>query len=281
MTENEDWPWTDFGPTYSAPGRRRGLVQVPYGTPLPAVGAGYVGTVMLFAIGLGLCLTGILLWFQTVVIGDDPAGWWWLALVVPAGLVAVIWGSGTYAEGMERTMSAAATWRIIIAAAAGTVFIPTVVGLIRADRSTPVFAGFARAAEAEWFLLAGGVALTLLVVFVPLAIRTVRRARAEVVRIKRLRATGRRVPGMVLDLPDPKPWPSRADVSMRIEDPAGERVVRMRLNTAGSTQIPVRGTRLIILIGESGDLHVELDPEHPPVFLKNTRDYESSADGGS
>ena len=276
----EEWPWLDFGPTYSAPGRRRGLVEVPDGAALPPLGAGYAGTVITFTLSLAACAIGVLLWWQTVLTDSNPVGWWWAALVLPAGLIAAVFGAGVYADGVERTMSARAAWRMVLAAASGAAAIFGAVGLARAAHSRPLFAGYGEAGTAERFAVVIVIALALLVFFTVTGIRLVRRARAEVLRIQRLRTEGRRVPGTVLDVPEPKRWPERGDVRIRIDDPAGERVVTMRLN-AETSQIPVRGTRVIALL-DGGDIHIELDPEHPPVFLTDTTAYErSSADGGS
>lgn len=277
--ETEEWPWIDVGPTYSAPGRRRGLVAVPYGVGLPPVGAGYAGTVIGFILTLAACAIGVLFWWQSVLIEGDPAGWWWTALVLPAGFVAVVFCASVYADGVERTMSTRVGWRIVLAAAAAAVVILGAVGLLRADRSVPVFVGRGEAGTAERFVVVIVIALVLFAVFTVSAIRLARRARAEVLRIQRLRAGGRRVPGMVLDVPEPKRWPERGDVRIRIDDPAGERVVTMRLNSDIS-RIPIRGTRVIAFLDVGDGIHAQLDPEHPPVFIADTSAYDHSSPGG-
>jgi hypothetical protein len=95
----------------------------------------------------------------------------------------------------------------------------------------------------------------------------------------RLRAEGVRRPGVIAGLPDPATWDRGGDVPIRYQDDDGERVVQMRLNTYAH-EIPVPGTRVVVITDDHADLLVELDPNHPLEYHPDNRPYESDSSGG-
>ncbi|MGW2653636.1 hypothetical protein ACWC1D_08235 [Streptomyces sp. NPDC001478] len=112
------------------------------------------------------------------------------------------------------------------------------------------------------------------------AVRGIRRARRDVVRILRLRASGTAYAGTITALPDPRTWNHGGDVPVRYRDGGDgpEHTVTVHVNT-WAHEIPVPGTRVIVRRDEGGDLLVELDPAqggrgrpapHPPVIERRS-----------
>ncbi|ALX65988.1 hypothetical protein [Microbacterium sp. XT11] len=274
----EEWAWLEDGPVFSPRGERRSrTVRVPHGVTLAPIGAGYMGLVAAFAVSVGLAVAGSGLLFDTAVTDGEAVGWWWLVLAVPAVLAAVFTASGVFVEGTERIMKSSTLALIVFSALAGGSAIG--LGLIAAN------AGLIRpwsGREAGEAVVPGTLASLCALataVLAALAVSSARRARAEVARVLRLRATAPRYAGMITALPDPARWHEGGDVPIRYEDDRGEHTVVVRLNSYAH-EIPVPGSRVIVFRDEDGGLHVELDPEHPVRYTPHSRRYDSDTSGG-
>ncbi|MFD5223995.1 hypothetical protein ACFWHT_00080 [Microbacterium sp. NPDC058342] len=274
----EEWQWLESGPVFSAPGRRGGrVVRVPQRATLAPVGADWILTVAAFALSGAVLVVAAGLLIDSAFVAARPAGWWWLALAVPALLATVFFFSGTYVVSTERAMKPASVGLIVAAglagaAALGTGVLALVANVLAAGREHDDRA-------AEGLTIAAALAGVALVVLAFVSIRSVREARGEVHRILRLRASASRHPGMIMALPDPDAWNGGGDVPIRYTDDAGDHVITMRL-TAYAHEIPVRGSRVLVLRGAGGDVHVELDPEHPVTYTPHSARYESDSSGG-
>lgn len=237
---------------------------MPHGVEPARLDAGYLAVVGGFALAIGAVVfaTGMLV--TTAVAGGEAAGWWWLALAVPAAAAALVAFSGVFAEGTARIMVASTValvgWTGVAAGAA----IGTAALAVTTNGPAPVIAAL--------------LALTAVALGV-LAAASTRRARREVARILRLRADPAPAKGMITALPDPATWNHGGDVPVRYDPGDGERTVTVRM-TSYAHEIPVRGTRVWVYGDGTGDVHVELDPQHPPVYEKNSRPYESDDSGG-
>ncbi|HEV6953179.1 MAG TPA: hypothetical protein VKY86_07995 [Promicromonospora sp.] len=280
----QEWPWLDERPVFTTDGRRGMRVsRVPWGAELPPLRAWHVGLVAGLALSTGGAVAGFGLVVASRLAG--LGGWWWLALGVPALLVGVVLCIGVYVDGTEATMRASATALLIWTGLLGGVAIGLGVlawwwGL-RADLPDDGWSTVADGAAVHGRILAV-VALCAAVaclVVALCAVRGVRSARREVVRILRLRAQGARRPGVVVGLPDPNRWNEGGAVPIRYDDGGGPRAVSVRLNSSAS-RIPVRGSAVIVFT-DGDDLLVELDPERPVTYLAHHAAYESSSgDGG-
>jgi len=274
----EEWAWLDDGPVFSTRGERRSqVVRVPHGVALAPLDMRYLLLVGAFALSVALVVAGCGLVFDTAVLDGDAAGWWWLALVVPAALAVVFTVSGVYIEGTERIMKSSALGLtgfcgLASGVALGLLLIAANAGWVRPSTGR----------EPGEVVLPAALALAsalVAVVLAVLAVPSVRRARREVARVLRLRASAPRMPGTVTALPDPSQWHEGGDVPIRYDDEDGTHTVVVRL-ISYAHEIPVPGTRVIVFRDDDGSLHVELDPQQAVAYTPHSRRYESDSSGG-
>lgn len=270
---SDEWPWAETEPVFSARGRREMQVpRVPHGVVPATLGPAYVGTVVGFAIAVGVVGIGVGMLAGAVICDAEAAGWWWLALILPAGFVALFFFSGIYVDGTEATMvPAAVALTAGTGAAAGLGLASALLALIGRHHAVLLTPELLRVTAAA---LAGGAVLLGVCARV-----AVRRARRDVQRILDLRAHTAPVAGMILALPDPKTWNGGGDIPVRYDPGSGERVITVRMTT-DAHEIPVRGSLVHVFDDGSGDVHVELDPQHPPIYEQNSRPYERDDSGG-
>ncbi|MFE6976188.1 hypothetical protein [Streptomyces sp. NPDC057682] len=264
-----EWPWIEDRPVFTTRGERGGNVTaVPAGAVLGSftrrfrlVVAGFVVGVAGAVVGAGLVVSG--------PSGGSSAGsWWWLALAVPAAGFALLQFAGVYVEGMPLMMRERPRNLLLLAGLFGGVAPGlAVLGALNGAEGVLLLAA---AAAAFGCAVAGA-----------FAVRGIRRARRDVVRILRLRASGTAYAGTITGLPDPGTWNHGGDVPVRYRDgdDGAEHTVTVRVNT-WAHEIPVPGTRVIVRRDEDGDLLVELDPAHPVEYHPDSRSYEQDTSGG-
>lgn len=289
---DQEWPWLEERPVFTT-GRERGLrvTRVPWGVDLAPLRPRFVGLVVASAVGTGLTIAGGGLVAATQAAGLGPVGWWWLALAVPALLLTVYLYAGVHVEGTELIMRRSAHALVVCAGLLGgaaiglgllAVWWPQGAGDTSSGPGGPADVGSGQLWNAGALGAAAPVAAAACLLVTLLAVRGVRHARSDVRRILRLRTSGARHPGVVAGLPDPGRWADGGDVPVRYEDDGGPRTIRVRLNSTAS-RIVVRGTAVIVLTDDDGDLLVELDPDRPVTYLADHRAYDrpSGGEGGS
>ncbi|MEU0703363.1 hypothetical protein ABZ513_21465 [Streptomyces bacillaris] len=264
---DEEWPWLEDRPVFTTGGEKGGNVTVvPAGAVLKPLTwrfwlyvVGFVASVALVVVGIWLVISGPQ--------GASSSGsWWWLALALPAAGSTLFWFAGIYIEGMHRIMRERPRNLLLLAGLLGGgalgLAVPAVLGGARAVVPTVSLSAFC-----------AGTAFC--------AARGIRRARKDVTRILRLRATGTTHTGVIAALPDPKTWSSGGNVPVRYRDSStgAERTVTVRVNT-WAHEIPVPRTRVIVYTDKDGDLVVELDPAHPVQYFSDSRRYEQDTSGG-
>ncbi|BFP54445.1 hypothetical protein ACWGBY_00275 [Streptomyces griseus] len=265
---DEEWPWLEDRPVFTTCGERGGNVTV---VPVGAVLKPFTGRFWLYVVGFVVSVTLVVVGTWLAISrphGASPGGsWWWLALALPATGFALLWFAGIYVEGMHRIMRERPRNLLLLAGLLGG----SALGL-----AVPAALGSAEGFVPAALLSAFSCAVTGLC-----ATRGVRRARKDVTRILRLRATGTAHTGAIAALPDPKAWSSGGDVPIRYRDSStgAECTVTVRVNT-WAHRIPVPGTPVIVRTDEDGDLLVELDPDHPVEYFSDSRRYERDTSGG-
>jgi len=290
-TVTQEWPWLKDQPVFTTRGEKHGNVtRVPYGASLEPVSAGFVVLVIGLTVSTGLTVAGIGLVIAGFSDGLGPVSWWWLALGIPGAGTAVFLLAGVYIRGMElfmreRPRSLVLLTGILSGIALGLAALAAWWAW-RAGDIAPYphlleYDGWNRGQRSKVVLFGLGavIAAAASLIVAVFAVRGGRRARRDVARILRLRATGTRWPGAVAALPEPKGWDRGGDVPIRYEDDTGERTLMVRVNTYAH-EIPVPGTPLIVFTDTSGDLLVELDPDHPLEYHPDNRPYESDTSGG-
>lgn len=286
-----EWAWLEERPVFTTHGEKGGNVtRVPPDAVLEPFRPGFACLIAGLAVSSGLMIAGAGLVVAGLSEGLGPGSWWWLALALPTAVLAVFFFAGVHVRGMELLMrerprnlfvltgllagtavglGVPAAWWSRRAADIG--LHPEIIeypGWNHEQRYWAVLLGIGAAVAAAGCLLSAAAAA-----------RGARRARRDVARILRLRATGTRHSAAVIRLPDPASWDRGGDVPIRYRDDAGEHVIRARLNTYAH-EIPVPGTRVIVFTDDDGDLLVELDPGHPLVYHLHSRPYESDTSGG-
>ncbi|RBM11795.1 hypothetical protein DEH69_21145 [Streptomyces sp. PT12] len=249
---------------------------------------------MLLVVGLavsaGLAIAGTGLAVAGSSEDHGPDSWWWLALGIPAAAVAVFFLAGVYIRGMELMMRERPRTLVLLTGLLGGVALGlAALAAWWARRANDIglhpelieYDGWNRGQLANAVVFATGAlaAAAACLITALFAIRGVRRARRDVARILRLRATGTRRAGVVAALPDPKGWDRGGDVPIRYQEETGEQLIRMRVNTYAH-KIPVPGTPVIVFTDASGDLLVELDPDYPLEYHPDNHPYESDSGGG-
>ncbi|NYI92290.1 hypothetical protein HNR02_005665 [Amycolatopsis endophytica] len=266
------------------------VTRVPPGVALQPMRGGFVLLVAGLALAAGAVIAGIGLVFVSLAEGFGPASWWWLALGVPATALTIFLLAGVYVTGTELIMRENPRNLIIAAALLGG----TVPGLGALSiwwfwRGSDIvlhpelidYPGWNRELIQQGLICGAGSAAAAIgcLVLALIAVRGARRARRDVARILRLRATGGPRPGIIIALPDPATWNHGGDVPIRYQDDSGgERTIRVRLNTYAH-EIPVPGTPVIVFT-DGDDLLVELDSDHPVEYHPDNRPYESDTSGG-
>ncbi|MET2716964.1 hypothetical protein ABXV03_14630 [Streptomyces harbinensis] len=287
----EEWPWLKDRPVFTTHGEKHGNVtRVPHGASLEPLGPAFVLLVAALAVSTGLAVAGVGLVVAGFSDGLGPVSWWWLALGGPAAGLAVFFLAGVYIRGMELIMRERPRALVLLTGLFGGVAL----GLaalaawwawrasdLRLAPELIAYDGWNRGQVANATVFAtGALAVAAAGALVaPFAVRGVRRARRDAARILRLRETGVRRMGIVAALPDPKGWDQGGDVPIRYQDDTGERTIPVRVNT-WAHQIPVPGTPVVVFTDGTGDLLVELDPDHPLEYHPDNRPYESDSSGG-
>lgn len=275
----EDWKWVDEPPVFSVERKLwRNVVRVPYGVTLPPLSPGYIGTVVVFVLSIGVMIAAAGFTFERAAGMQDPGGWWGLAVAVPALTIVIFTGSGVYVDGTERIMMASALTFVMLAASFSGLAVGFALAAVNQTRFVPWSnAGYIYRADA--LLIPAAICAVVGVVFAILSMRSVRAARAEVTRVLRLRQTGRYQHGTITRRPDPDSWSDGGDVPIRYGSGIDERVVVARLNTYAH-RIPVAGSRVIVFTDADGSLLIEIDRDHPLEFIANSSPYESDTSGG-
>lgn len=285
----EEWPWLTNPPTFTTHGEKHGNVTlVPDGAVLEPLGLELLRLVLGLAIGVALTVAGVGLILASLSEDFGPASWWWLALAVPAATLAVFALAGVHVRGMELLMRERPRTLLLasglLGGTAAGLFVLAAWWVWRATDSLyaheTAFAGWGDQRVSQAVLLGSlaPAAAVACVITGAAAVRGVRRARTDVARILRLRATGTRISGFVAALPDPADWDEGGDVPVRFGEGDAARVITVRLNTT-PTRIPVPGTRVIVFT-EDDDLLVELDPEQEIEYHPHSSRYETSQSGG-
>lgn len=265
---DEEWSWLEDRPVFTTRGERGGNVtSVPTGAVLQPLTLRFWLGVALFVVSVALAVVGTGLVISGLSGVSPPGGWWWLALAVPASGSALFSFAGVYIEGMPRMMRERPRNLLLLAGLLGGFTL----GL-------SVLAALGAAAGVMPATAVSAVACTVTGLY---AARGIHRAREDVTRILRLRATGTAHAGMVAALPDPKTWSHGGDVPVRYQDDGdgAEHTVTVRVNT-WAHEIPVPGTRVIVHRDEEGDLLVELDTTHPVEYYPGSQLYEQDTSGG-
>lgn len=274
----EEWPWLEERPVFSTRGESGSKVaRVPPDATRRPIGAEYLGILCGFMICVGLAIPGTGLAFGTALADEEAAGWWWLALAIPAAIGGVFSFSGLFVEGTERIMKSSALGMVYLVGVLGGLSIAFAALSLWHARTHPWTGRFRT--ETDFFVIATTVCALACVVSAVLAVRSVRRAQRDVDRVLRLGRSTRRYEGFVARLPDPAEWNDGGDVPIRYRDEHEAHTIRVRLNTYAHT-IPVVGSRVIVFVGADGDMLVELDPQHPPEFYPHSSRYESDTSGG-
>jgi hypothetical protein len=289
---SDEWAWLKDRPVFTTRGEKGGAVtRVPHGAVLAPVRAGLALTVIGLALSAGLMIAGIGLVIAGGAEDLAAARWWWLALSIPAGVIAVVLFAGVYVTGTEVIMRSRPRNMLLVTALLGAVAVglgvlaawwfwrADTVGLHPELLARPGRDGELRAL-AQRLAVGALVAALACLGGVLIARRAVRRARSDVARIIRLRRTGARHRGVITALPDPREWHGGGDVPIRYADENGEQVVSVRLNTYAH-EIPVPGTPVVVFTDGGGDLLVELDPDHPVQDYPDNRPYEPNTGGGT
>ncbi|UZF48509.1 hypothetical protein [Rhodococcus rhodochrous] len=287
----EEWPWLNDQPVFTTSGEKHGNVtRVPYSASLEPVSAGFVFLVIGLAVSTGLAIAGIGLVIAGFSDGLGPVSWWWLALAIPGAALAVFLFSGVYIRGMELFMrERPRSLTLLTGILGGTALGLAALAAWWAWRAGDIahypylleYDGWNRG---QWFNVAlfglgAAIVAVACLTTAAFAVRGARRARRDVTRILRLRATGIRWPGVVAALPDPKGWDRGGDVPIQYQDETGQHTITVRVNT-WAHEIPVPGTQVIVFTDADGDLLLELDPDHPLEYHPDNRPYESDSSGG-
>ncbi|WP_444971579.1 hypothetical protein [Streptomyces sp. SAI-25] len=264
---DEEWPWLEDRPVFTTGSEKGGNVTVvPAGAVLKPLTWRFWLYVVGFVMSVALVVVGTWLVIRSPQGAFASRSWWWLALTLPAAGSALFWFAGIYIEGMHRIMRERPRNLLLLAGLLGGgalgLAVPAVLGSAEAVAPTAVLTA-----------LCAGTGFC--------ATRGIHRARKDVTRILRLRATGTTHTGVITALPDPRTWSSGGDVPVRYQDSStgAERTVTVRVNT-WAHEIPVPGTRVIVRTDNDGDLLVELDPAHPPQYFSDSRRYEQDTSGG-
>lgn len=275
----EEWKWLDEPPVFSVERKRwRNVVRVPHGVTLAPLGARYVGVVVAFALSIGVTIAASGFIIERAMAMQDAVGWWGLAVAVPALAVAVFTGSGVYVDGTERIMMTSALAFVLLAALFCGVAVGFALSAVNQTSLVP-WSNDGYIAAAATLQIPAAICAATGVVFVILAVSSVRAARADVRRVLRLRQTGRRQGGVITRRPEPETWDDGGDVPIRYGAGVEERAIVTRMNTYAH-RIPVPGSRVIVFTDSDGSLLVEIDPEHPLEFIANSSPYESDTSGG-
>lgn len=290
-TEEEEWAWLEERPVFTTRGEKGGNVtRVPSGAVLEPLRFGFVLLVVGLAVGVGCAIAGGGFVRAGLSDGLGALSWWWLALAVPGAVLGVFCFAGVYVRGMELLMRGRPRSLFLLTGlfggiAPGLAALAAWWGWRGSDIAHyPDLIGYPgwnhdQVQLAYMFGIAAAVIAGACLVTALMAARGARRARLDVTRILRLRATGTAYTGVITALPDPATWNQGGDVPIRYQDGTGEHMVMVRLNTYAH-EIPVPGTRVSVFTDASGDLLVELDPDGPLEYHPDNRSYESDTSGG-
>ncbi|MFE0486000.1 hypothetical protein [Streptomyces tendae] len=265
---DEEWSWLEDRPVFTTRGERGGNVTiVPPGAVLEPLTLRFWLGVASFVVSVALAVVGTGLVISGPSGASPPRGWWWLALAIPASGLALFSFAGIYVEGMPRMMRERPRNMLLLAGLLGGFTLGLAV--------------LAALGGAEGLMPATAVSAVACAVTALYAARGIRRARTDVMRILRLRATGTAHTGVIAALPDRKTWSHGGDVPIRYRDDGdeAEHTVTVRVNT-WAHEIPVPGTRVIVHRDEEGDLLVELDTAHPVEYYPHSRLYAQDTSGG-